>query len=120
MSPNELNLTSHQLAEAETLIAIGFSYIGKLEDYFDQEELDKHHFLSWKSWKFNTSYRNYFIDAVCHGEYFSWYLEEHPDLMTPDFLRDRVSEIKSALKAVVYPESNKVRELSPYEQLTLF
>jgi hypothetical protein len=120
MSDTYPDLTPNQLAEAEVLISIGFAYIGKLEDYFDQEELDKYHFLSWKSWKFNTSKRNYFIDAVCHRQYFSWYLEEHPDILSPNFLRDRIREIKSALKTVVYPESNKVRELSPYEQLTLF
>jgi hypothetical protein len=114
-------LTPNQLAEAEALIANDFAYIGKLDDYFDQEELDKYHCFSWKSWKFNSSPGNCFLDAVCHGEYYSWYLEDHPDLMKPNFLNDRVLEIKAALKAVVYPDkSNKVREPSPYQQLSLF
>jgi hypothetical protein len=111
-------LTKSQLQEAEALIAIGFSYIGNVSEHFDDDEIDFYKCGSWKSWKFCTVAGECFLDAVCHGALYSWYLEEHPDHDKPNFLNDRVREIKNALNSVIYYESDKGGFY--YNQLTLF
>jgi hypothetical protein len=108
-------LSKHQLAEASALVAIGFSYIGNVSEHFDDDEIDFYKCGSWKSWKFCTVAGECFLDAVCQGALYSWNLEQHPDLPKPNFLKERVQEIKSALNSVFYSDSNSV-----YKQLNLF
>ena len=106
-------LTKHQLEEASALIAIGFCYVGNVAKHFDDdEEIDFHKVSSWKEWKFLTVPGECFIDAVCNGALYSWFLEKHPDQGSPNFLRNRIEEIKKTLNSVFYSDSDTSKQLS--------
>jgi hypothetical protein len=105
-------LNQNQVQEAEVLIAIGFCYIGNVGDYLDEDELELYNCGQWKHWKFHTEYMELVLSGVCEKALYSWDLSEHPDVQKPNFLNNRVDEIKNALDSVIYSDQ--------YDQLNLF
>jgi hypothetical protein len=106
-------LTKHQLEEAESLIAIGFCYVGDVSQHYDEEEIEFNKFIVIGNWKFCTVQGEPLIDAICEGALYSWCLEIHPEKDKPNFFNDRVNEIQLALKNVYYSDSDS-------KQLSLF
>lgn len=105
-------LTKHQLEEGLALIMIGFCYVGDVEKYYDEEEIEFCKFIVIGNWKFCTVQGECLIDAICSGALYSWCLETHPERDNLNFFNDRVNEIQLALKNVCYSADGK--------QLSLF